>query len=133
MKISPKQYAQTLYELTDGKSKSEIEKSVADFAGFLQRSGKLKISDKILDHFSNIFNQKQGIVEAEVMSRKKIDASELKEIEKYIRERYGAKEIVIENTVDEKIQGGIILKIGDEVIDGSVKGKLEELKKLLSN
>ena len=46
MRITAKQYAQTLYDLTDGKSKPEVEKSVADFARYIKKERKLKLSGK---------------------------------------------------------------------------------------
>jgi F-type H+-transporting ATPase subunit delta len=133
MKISPKQLAQTLYDLTDGKSKSDIEKTVADFAAYLKNSRKLKMADKITHQFAAIWNQKNGIVEATIVSRKKMSEAELAKVKKYVKEKYAAKEVELINTVDEKIGGGFVLRVGDEVADGSVRGKLGELRKVLSN
>jgi F-type H+-transporting ATPase subunit delta len=131
MRITARQYAQTLYDLTDGKSNSEVEKSVADFARYIYRNRKLKLAGKIIEHFSRIYNSENGIVEAEVVTREKISAETEKKAKHFIKEKFGAKEVVLRNTVDENIKGGIIMKVGDEVVDGSVRGKLGELKKVL--
>jgi len=133
MRITSKQYAQTLYDLTDGQSKPEIEKAVADFARYIYRNRKLKLAGKIIEQFAAIYNKKKGIVEAEVVSRKKLDDAGAKKINHFVKEKYRAKEVVLKNSVDENIKGGIILKVGDEILDGSLKGKLGELKKILSN
>jgi len=131
MRISAKQYAQTLYELTDGKTKSEIEKSVADFARYIYKERKLKLADKIIDQFRKIYNEKNDIVEAEVVSAKKLESPQVGKVKSYVKEKYGAKEVILKNTVDDSIKGGIILKVGDEVVDESVKGKLNGLKNIL--
>ena len=131
MKISSKQYAQTLYDLTEGKSKPEIEKSVADFARYIYRSRKLKLAGKISDQFSQIYDKQHGIVRVEVTSAKKLGEETTKEIRGFVKKKYKAEEVEFVIRVDEKIKGGIILKVGDEVMDGSVAGRLSELKKIL--
>ena len=125
MRITFKQYAQTLYEITDGKS-------VADFARYIYRKRKLKIAGKVIEQFAAIYNEKKGIVEADAVTAEKLSAGAEKKVKEYIEKKYGAKEVVLKNTVDEKIKGGIVLKVGDEVVDGSLEGRLEELRKILT-
>ena len=132
MRVSPKQYAQSLYELTDGKSDQEITKSISSFVVFLNRSRRLKLSSKIIDHYSKIYNDKKGIVEVEIISRKKIEEDLLKKVKNYLKEKYQAKEIVLNNALDPEIKGGFILKVGDEVMNNSISGKLDSLKKVLT-
>jgi F-type H+-transporting ATPase subunit delta len=131
MRISAKQYARALYDLTDGKSKSEIEKSVADFARQMNKERKLKLAEKIFDQFGKIYNQEKGIIDAEVVTAEKLSAAMEKKVKDYVGEKYGAREVVLKNIVDGKIKGGMIVKVGDEVIDGSIAGRLNELKKVL--
>jgi len=131
MRISARQYAQTLYDLTEGKPKAEIEKSVAGFARYIYKERKLKLEGKIIESFGKIYNQEKGIIEAEIVIAEKLSAGTEKKVKDYIEKKYNAKEVVLKNIVDPKIKGGIILKVGDEVMDGSVSGKLEELKKVL--
>lgn len=133
MKISARQYAQTLYDLTDGKSKAEIQKSVADFARYIYKSRKLRLADKIVEQFAKIYNQNNGIVEATAVSRKKLGENELQKIEHFVKEKCVAKKVELKNMIDENIGGGFVLKVGDEVMDGSVRGKLSDLKKALSS
>mgnify|MGYP001792168246 CR=1 FL=1 len=133
MRISSKQYASALYGLTQGKTKPEIEKSVADFARYIYKNRKLKLSEKIAEQFVKIFNKRNGIVEAEIITRKKMDETELKKARHFVKEKYGAKEVVLTNTIDESVKGGMILKVGDEIVDGSIKGRLAELRKVLTS
>ncbi len=131
MRISARQLAQSLYELADGKSKTDIEKSVSDFAQYIYRNRKLKLADKIIEQFRKIYNREKNIAEAEAVTVSKLENQQIREVESYIKDKYGAREVVINNTVDENIKGGIILKIGDEVMDGSVRERLEKLRKIL--
>lgn len=120
-------------ELTDGKSEQEISAVVEKFALQLKKDGQLKNIERIMQKFSALFNKQNGIVEAEVVSREKLGAEMIKELEKFIREKYSADVVAIENVVDADIKGGIIIKVGDEILDGSVATQLKKLKKTLSN
>jgi F-type H+-transporting ATPase subunit delta len=131
MKITAKQYAQTLYDLTEGKSKQEIEKSIADFASYIYKERKLKLAEKIFEQFTAIYSKEKGIIETEITTAQKLESSQEDNVKSYVKEKYQAKEVVLKNIIDENIKGGIILKVRDEVVDGSVKGKLAELKKIL--
>ena len=132
MRFSAKQYAKTLYDLTEGKSKSEIEKAVADFAWFLHKNRKSKLVNGIIEQFRKIYNQEKRIIESEIVTRNKLNEALEEKIKQYLKEKCKAKEVILKNVVDESIKGGVIIKIGDEVIDGSVRGKLEELRKTIT-
>lgn len=132
MKVSAKQLAQILFDLTDEKSRSEGEKSVADFARYLRKERKLKLAGKIIEQFEKIYNKKNGIAEAEVVTAEKISTEIEKKIKSHIEKKYHAKKAVLKSVVDEDIKGGVIVRVGDEVMDGSVRGRLEELKKTLT-
>lgn len=131
MKITTKQYAQTLLDLTENKSEQEVSAIVQKFAAVLKNDGQLKNAGKIMEKFSQLYNAKHEIVEAEVVSKSEMGENELRKIEEFIVKKYGGNKVEIRNIVDEKIKGGIVIKVGDEVIDGSVAGKLKKLEKEL--
>ena len=131
MKASVQQYAKTLLEITENKSEKEISGIAVRFIETLNKNGQFKESEKIIEKFSELYNAKHGIVEAEIITRYKIQDTRYKQIEDFLKAKYKAKEVVIKNVVDEKIKGGIIIKIGDEVLDGSIKFQLNRLEKAL--
>jgi len=130
-KISAKQYAEALYELTRGKTEEKINSVVSDFAKELRKQRKLKLADNILNKFSGICNKENGIVEVEVISARKINEYQEEKIKSFIKDKYEAKEVCLARKIDKKIKGGIILRVGDEIIDGSVSRKLKNLSVLL--
>ncbi|HBU10316.1 MAG: seg [Parcubacteria group bacterium GW2011_GWC1_36_108] len=133
MKVSIKQYSQTLFEMTDGKSEQELLVIVKKFAQQLKADGQLKNAGKIMEKFGELYNAANGIIVAEVVTKEKIEHEMKEKIEKFVKEKYSAKVVEIKNVIDEKIQGGIIIKINDDIIDGSVKKQLTNLKnKLIS-
>jgi F-type H+-transporting ATPase subunit delta len=133
MKISIKQYAQALYELTLGKSESEINVVIEKFVKELAKNNQIKLSTKILDKFEQMYNKENGIIEAQVTSAFKLEGVEIEKLKAYLLEKYSAKEIIFNNKIDENIKGGVIIKVGDELIDASIAGKLRSLKESLVN
>lgn len=128
MNISIKQYAKTLYRITDGKSKSEVEKTMEEFVAVLAENndqGKIK---KIIAEFNNLWNKEKGIIEAEVVSANELDSDIVKLLNNYIIKLSGAKEVVLSEKVDKKVLAGVVIKYGDKILDGSLKTKINELK-----
>ena len=116
MNISTKQYAKALYDLTKEKNEKDINSIVLKF---------------IIKKFSEIYNKENGIVECEVISAREIGDKQAEEIDSFIKNKYKAKKVSLTKKIDEKIKGGIILRVGDELIDGSVSKKLKKLSVLL--
>ncbi|PIR73408.1 MAG: ATP synthase F1 subunit delta [Candidatus Moranbacteria bacterium CG10_big_fil_rev_8_21_14_0_10_35_21] len=140
MKITATQYAKTLYELTNEKSHEEIDGIVLNFAKFLVNARKAKMIPKIVEKFSEIYNKGNGIVEVEATTSRKLSGSQVIKLEEFIKEKYPPaslyealragkiEKVEINNVINEKIQGGIIIRVGDEVMDGSVSAQLKNLK-----
>ncbi|NLC30933.1 MAG: ATP synthase F1 subunit delta [Candidatus Moranbacteria bacterium] len=133
MKISTKQYAQALYELTLGKSESEVGIVVEKFVKELVKNNQTKSATKIIDNFNNIYNRENGIIEAEIESREQLQTEVLEKIEKYLIKKYNAKQIILNKKINPEIKGGVIIKAGDEITDLSVAGSLNRLRRELIN
>lgn len=133
MKISTKQYAQALYELTLGKSEGEVGIVVEKFVKELVKNNQTKSATKIIDNFNNIYNRENGIIEAEIESREQLQTEVLEKIEKYLIKKYNAKQIILNKKINPEIKGGVIIKAGDEITDLSVAGSLNRLRRELIN
>jgi len=131
MKITATQYAKTLFELTAEKSSKEIDVIVANFIKLLNQKRQLKLAGKVIAKFNEIWNEKNGIVEAEVTSARKLESSQVHKVESFIKEKYSAEKIIINNKIDLNIKGGIVIKVGDEVLDGSLSCQLQRLRSSL--
>lgn len=131
MKITTNQYAQALFEATEEKSQKEISHIIINFVKALAKNSQLKLKNDIIKKFQEIYNQEKSIVEAEIISRDEINENLQKYLIEYISDKYGAKKVVLKTKLDKNIKGGIIIKVGNEIIDGSVKHQFMELKKIL--
>lgn len=133
MRITSAQYAKSLYAVTFEKSHEKIDILVANFVKVLAKNGQLKLKTEILRKFEVIFNLKNEIVVAETYSREKLSDDLAEKLKNYIKAKYLAKEVMVKNIIDEKIKGGVIVKVGDEIFDASVQGQLKKLKNILNN
>ncbi|EKE19009.1 MAG: hypothetical protein ACD_9C00168G0001 [uncultured bacterium] len=132
MKISISDYAKTLNEMTKGKPQNEIDGIVFDFAKFLMKKKQSGKIEKIVRQFSNIWNTENKNIDCEVSSMEKLSDATVEKIKQYIKEKYQAETVNIENKIDKGLKGGIILRVGDEMTDMSVQGMLSQLKKQLN-
>ena len=128
MRITPRQYAQTLYEITKNEKGSQVKVDIKKFVEVLVKNNNLKLGEKIIDEFVKIRNKGEGIVEAEITSARKLDDSVIKLLNSYIAKLSGAKVVVLEKNLDKDILGGVVIKYGDKILDGSMKTRLSDLK-----
>lgn len=131
MKITAKQFALSLSESVDGKSAVGAKQVIKKFVELLAGKNQLAKAEKIIVEFIKIWQAKHGIVEALATSANGLDKANLKLLKKYIADLSGAKEVLITEKVDKSILGGVIIRYGDKVLDGSLKAMLVDLKEKL--
>ncbi|MCK4591887.1 ATP synthase F1 subunit delta [Candidatus Parcubacteria bacterium] len=127
MKITPKQYAISLYETTKNVDGFEIEKRIKNFVDILKKNNDLSLVDKIVDEYNKHHRNQRNISRIEITSSNKLNPEILNKIIQKFK-----KQIEIEEKIDKSLIGGMVIKIDNSLlIDGSVKRKLEDLKKNL--
>ncbi|MBU0722002.1 ATP synthase F1 subunit delta [Patescibacteria group bacterium] len=128
MKITVKQFALSLYEAIDGKTSSQAKVVIEKFVELLAEKNQLAKANKIIEEFIKLWNNKHGIVQAEVASANELNEETVKLLKNYIAKLYNAKQVIISEKIDKKLLGGVIIKYEDKVVDGSLKARLVELK-----
>ena len=89
---------------------------------------KLKIAGQIAEEFDHLLNEDRGIRNAEVITAVSIDNSDRENLTQRLETIIGSK-IAADFKVDPAILGGIIARVDGSLIDGSIRHKLEMLKK----
>jgi F-type H+-transporting ATPase subunit delta len=88
---------------------------------------------EVANQFFELANDELGIAEAEVTSIRELSDAERDALSATFAAKIGKKTLSIENIVDSDLLGGIRLRIGNRIYDGSLRGKLNRLeRKLLS-
>lgn len=130
---NPQVETQTKKDLITKCFKSELMPNVFNFLLLLVDKRRIALLEAIEEDFHRLSNEKRGIVVADVTTAKKADAAQQKAIREKLATVTG-KTVELRLHEDESIIGGVVVKIGDRRIDGSVAGRLEALKReLLSN
>jgi len=73
-----------------------------------------------------------GRVRAEVTSAQELSPATLDRVRRSLEQRTG-KKVIIKSTVDPELIGGVVARVGDLVLDGSVRTQLEDLRTRLVN
>jgi len=93
--------------------------------------GKLKTASQISDEYNRLLNEHYGIKNAEVTTAIPLDNMEREKLGQNLEALVG-KKISMNVQVNPDILGGFIARIDDSLIDGSIRHKLEMLKKRLA-
>jgi F-type H+-transporting ATPase subunit delta len=96
----------------------------------IERHREDQISD-VADHFINMANDARGIAEAKVYSIRPLTDAEREALSTSFAAKVGKKSLRIDNIVDTNLLGGIKLRIGNRIFDGSLRGKLDRLERQL--
>ena len=91
----------------------------------------MKFAGDISHHYDRLLDAYHGVEHAEVVTALPLDEGYKKRISRQLGEIMG-RTIVIDAEVDPSVVGGFVAKIGDTLIDGSLRGKLEALRKSLA-
>ena len=94
---------------------------------FVVEQGRARQLPQILKGLSDLAAEARNSVVAEVRSAIPLDAKQRKELAAALSKATG-KKVEVKVLVDPSVIGGIVAKVGDTVIDGTVKRRLEQLK-----
>lgn len=82
---------------------------------------------EIYDVFKELCNEQKNLVEARVFTVVPLDEVQRVALEENLAKRFD-KKVVLENIIDTSILGGAVVYVGDQVIDGSIKNQLNQMK-----
>lgn len=130
--ISNNDIARAIYLATKDKSHAEQSALLPKVVQFLRRRRLMSKAPEILRSLKSIINQAEGRIEARVLSVEKIDHKLKTHLEHTLKKRYRAQELVLHEVSDQKLLGGIKVEVNDEVIDLSIKNRIEKLQEYLT-
>ena len=86
--------------------------------------------NEVIEAYRREMDQQQGIFEAEIVSARKLDENERRQLEAQVAQVAGGR-VKANYREDKSLMGGAIVTIGSTVYDGSVRGRLDRLKEQL--
>ncbi len=92
----------------------------------MAENGRLKALPEVAHQFEIYRTEAEGKIDAEVISAFALSKKQEKEITEMLKSKLG-RDISITTSTDESLIGGVVIKAGDTIIDGSMKSQLESL------
>ena len=129
--LSNNDIARAIYLISKDKTNIELHDIDKKVVKFLTRRRLLSKSRDILERLSKIINHENERIIVKISSPKKLKEESKKELTLLLKKRYEAKEVVLVETLDEKLLGGIRIELNDEIIDLTVKNKIKKLQEHL--
>jgi|SRR5690606_36233090 len=104
----------------------ELSAEQRNFVQVLASNERFSVMSEIASQFESLRHAHEGVLEAQVASAYPLANEQLGEIVATLESRFGRK-VQATVTVEPELIGGVSIRIGDEVMDASVRGKLAKL------
>jgi F-type H+-transporting ATPase subunit delta len=124
--------SQQLGELLLEIGKKQFNEDGRKFLRILAENGRVGLLPQIRYLFEQLKAQHDGVLEANIVSAFEVSSNQLKKLIGALEQKFKRK---VEATVrvDPGLIGGVIVEIGDEIFDASVRGKLEAMANALKS
>ena len=107
-----------------------LDKQGENFLQILAMNRRLYLLPEIAEFYAKLLAKQQDIVKTKIVSALPLAKQQQDKLQQALGERLQIQ-IEPQYETDASLIGGIIIRIGDRVIDGSIRGKLEKLEKYL--
>lgn len=127
-KLTPKIYARTLMAAMEGAPSSERAGILDRFVALIAKHRDMRRIPSILDAVEGEIAEREGRVSASVISAKPLGHETKTILERTLHGAIG-KNITIQESHDASVVGGARIRVGDLLIDGTIRAKLDRLTK----
>jgi F-type H+-transporting ATPase subunit delta len=110
--------------------KGRVDEEILSFLLFLIEKDRILYLEEKVRQMEKIHLEKNNTVEAEVKTVVPLQDDERKLLIEKLAKEYG-KEILLKEEIDKELIGGVYVRIGNDVIDGTLKAKLANMKELM--
>ena len=105
----------------------DLSPAVLNLLGLLTSKGGLPALPGVLSEYQRLLDESQGRERAEVTAALDLDEAQREKLGQLLSTLLD-KEVVLTTRTDEEVLGGVLVKIGDRIIDGSARGRLRSLR-----
>ena len=110
--------------------KGKIAPLIYNTMGVLNAHNRLGLLGQIAQAYDDLLDQQLGKIEVDLTVAQKLEPQQLEQARRRISEALG-RDAVVHQYVDENIIGGMIVRVGDKLIDASVRYQLAAMRKVL--
>lgn len=128
----PKVSAQQLEGLVLGVVGDKLSGDARNFVQVLVQNNRLDLMPLIRAHYEALKRDKEGVLEAKIVSAMKMNDDQVKQLVAQLEAKYRRK-VTAQVETDASLIGGVKIVIGDKVIDATVRGKLDAMAAALTH
>jgi F-type H+-transporting ATPase subunit delta len=122
----PNVSAQQLEGLVLGVVGDKLSGEARNFVQVLVANNRLDLMPLIREHFEALKREKEGVLEAKIISALPMDDAQVKQLVAQLEAKYQRK-VTAQVETDASLIGGVKIVVGDKVIDATVRGKLDAM------
>ncbi|HEX5014108.1 MAG TPA: F0F1 ATP synthase subunit delta [Candidatus Limnocylindrales bacterium] len=111
---------------------AKLSQPVRNLILLLVRRGRIEQLPRVAAEFARRDDARKGLTHATATSAVPLGAEEVRAIATHLERLTGGR-VDLKTNVDPSILGGVVVRIGDRLIDGSVRGRLERLRGRLAS
>jgi F-type H+-transporting ATPase subunit delta len=123
---SPQWSAADVIKLITEVAGAKLDPAMQNFVRVLAENHRLLLLPEIAVHFEALRSAVENTVDVEVVSAVPLDAAQADKLERALSTRL-KRRVRMQNSVDAELLGGAVVRAGDLIIDGSLKGRLQRL------
>jgi len=127
-KVSDSDIAATIQSLL----KSPLTPEAKNFLDMLLTNGRIELLPEIGAQFAQLKNSAEGAADADIISAFELSAAQVSELVATLEKKFSRK-LNPNVTVDPSLIGGVRVVVGDEVLDTSVRAKLQSMRTALTS
>lgn len=124
--ISTKNKKRTFINIFKGK----IDEELLSFLLILIEKDRILYLREKLNEMEKIDLERKNILSAVVKTAVPLLESEISDLQEKLEKQYN-KKIIMATEIDKSLLGGVYVRVGNDVIDGTIKSKLEEMKDIM--
>jgi F-type H+-transporting ATPase subunit delta len=107
-----------------------VSRPVRNLIQLMLRRGRIEQLPRVAAEFRRLDDERQGITHAIATSATALTPDEVRALTARLEQSTGGR-ISLDTQVDPSLLGGLVVRVGDRMIDGSVRGRLERLRNQL--
>jgi len=123
---SPAQDTDTAVGIIEAAAGGELDATFKRFLGAMGQHDRLPLLPEVATLYAELREEAENRLKVRVVSAVALDDDQASRMREALARRF-EREIELENEVDDAVIGGAVIYAGDEVIDGSLRGRLNRL------
>jgi F-type H+-transporting ATPase subunit delta len=114
-----------------GRMLTGADESLLNFLGLLIENHRMPVIFRIRQEYERLWDRENLVLPVEITSAIELDQATTENLGRTIGERAGRK-VTLAAHVDPEILGGIVVRVGNSILDASIRNRLEQLRRVVA-